>query len=579
MAIRRVIEYVQRYVDGGASSGFRGLAKAADEAQASTAAFDKTLKKTGTTAEETSQGLKAMLGPFGQMIDDTRDATVAFGPFAGAGVAAFAGIGIEVAAVTALVGGVVVGIYELVQGADELLERSAEFEARGLGISADESSKISEAAAATDSMWAAMDRLQITLATEVAPAVEQVATAISGMLLFIKDTRDAMEPYVKIIRAARQAMLELLPGFKLAATVIGYLQGGTAAWVEELEELEAVEESIRPERERDIEALKEYREGQAAIARALRERTDATENLVVAEKRLKTSGPETVRFSGGVSGVEQDFSIQEDDAAFAAAMGRGGGIPGGAGVDPMAMLGAASSGSADQLVSIVGNAIAPGVGTAVVMLSNLAENIDGLEAGLHDMIDGIMALPEAIDKIPEIIKGLIARLPELIVTWITEIQPAMRELAVWLTIQLPIELIKIIPQLVKAFWDAGIDMLKDLFASIGDFLESPFKGKEGKFLGTSFKRGNASILGMDIPGLAQGGIATRPTLAQIGEGGEPEAVIPLSKLRNMMPSGGSGGANITINGNFMGNADALRDLTDAIRRTLAADGLGERGLT
>lgn len=34
----------------------------------------------------------------------------------------------------------------------------------------------------------------------------------------------------------------------------------------------------------------------------------------------------------------------------------------------------------------------------------------------------------------------------------------------------------------------------------------------------------------DIPTLAQGGIVTKPTLAMIGEGGESEAVIPLSKL-------------------------------------------------
>ena len=30
-------------------------------------------------------------------------------------------------------------------------------------------------------------------------------------------------------------------------------------------------------------------------------------------------------------------------------------------------------------------------------------------------------------------------------------------------------------------------------------------------------------------GLAEGGVVTKPTLSLIGEGGEPEAVIPLSK--------------------------------------------------
>ncbi len=40
--------------------------------------------------------------------------------------------------------------------------------------------------------------------------------------------------------------------------------------------------------------------------------------------------------------------------------------------------------------------------------------------------------------------------------------------------------------------------------------------------------------------LADGGIATKPTRAIIGEGGEPEAVLPLSKLGAMM-GGGMGG--------------------------------------
>jgi len=46
-----------------------------------------------------------------------------------------------------------------------------------------------------------------------------------------------------------------------------------------------------------------------------------------------------------------------------------------------------------------------------------------------------------------------------------------------------------------------------------------------------------------IIGLSQGGIVTRPTLAMVGEGGEPEAVIPLSKMGQM-----GGGTTIVING-------------------------------
>ena len=46
--------------------------------------------------------------------------------------------------------------------------------------------------------------------------------------------------------------------------------------------------------------------------------------------------------------------------------------------------------------------------------------------------------------------------------------------------------------------------------------------------------------GINIPFLAEGGIVTSPTLAMIGEGGESEAVIPLSKLPQI--AGATGGA-------------------------------------
>ena len=53
-----------------------------------------------------------------------------------------------------------------------------------------------------------------------------------------------------------------------------------------------------------------------------------------------------------------------------------------------------------------------------------------------------------------------------------------------------------------------------------------------------------------IPQLAEGGIATSPTLAMIGEGRESEAVLPLSKLDNMMNNGGGGGyiADVRLSG-------------------------------
>lgn len=47
-----------------------------------------------------------------------------------------------------------------------------------------------------------------------------------------------------------------------------------------------------------------------------------------------------------------------------------------------------------------------------------------------------------------------------------------------------------------------------------------------------------------IPMLASGGIATGPSLAMVGEGREPEAILPLSRLGGMM---GVGGPSISVN--------------------------------
>lgn len=47
----------------------------------------------------------------------------------------------------------------------------------------------------------------------------------------------------------------------------------------------------------------------------------------------------------------------------------------------------------------------------------------------------------------------------------------------------------------------------------------------------------------EIPMLASGGIATGPSLAMVGEGREPEAILPLSRLGGMM---GAGGPSISV---------------------------------
>ena len=81
-------------------------------------------------------------------------------------------------------------------------------------------------------------------------------------------------------------------------------------------------------------------------------------------------------------------------------------------------------------------------------------------------------------------------------------------------------------------------------------------------------------LGLDlskIPQLAEGGIATHPTLATIAEAGEAEAVIPLSKLSTMMSPAQKStiGGGMTVNFspiiNISGSASASGEIMSATR--------------
>jgi hypothetical protein len=80
----------------------------------------------------------------------------------------------------------------------------------------------------------------------------------------------------------------------------------------------------------------------------------------------------------------------------------------------------------------------------------------------------------------------------------------------------------------------AIRFISDL---IGAFKRIPGVGAIGGFLG-----------GINIPGLADGGIVTRPTLAMVGEKG-PEAVIPLGR------GGGVGGVTINVSGGISTSAE------------------------
>ncbi|MEG2177015.1 MAG: hypothetical protein RRY97_09100, partial [Oscillibacter sp.] len=103
---------------------------------------------------------------------------------------------------------------------------------------------------------------------------------------------------------------------------------------------------------------------------------------------------------------------------------------------------------------------------------------------------------------------------------------------------------------INAAFQAVSDFVKGVFNGLMGFVEGMINGVIGainKFIGgfSGIVGKAAAFIGVDwggiselpqvsLPRLAAGGIATAPTLAEIGEGGEPEAVLPLSKLAALL---------------------------------------------
>jgi hypothetical protein len=74
----------------------------------------------------------------------------------------------------------------------------------------------------------------------------------------------------------------------------------------------------------------------------------------------------------------------------------------------------------------------------------------------------------------------------------------------------------------------------------------------------------------NIPMLAQGGIVTGPTLAMIGEGNGPEAVIPLDRMGDF---GMGGGINITVNAGLVSSPDQVgQQIIEAIQKAQRRSG-------
>ena len=176
----------------------------------------------------------------------------------------------------------------------------------------------------------------------------------------------------------------------------------------------------------------------------------------------------------------------------------------------------------------------------------------------------------------------------------------------WESIQAAVENVKAIFQNIidfisnvfsgnwSAAWQNIVNIFGNLFGMIVNLAKAPINGVISAINWVLEKINSISVtipdwvplvggqtLGFNIPTipqLAEGGVATSPTLAEIGEGGEPEAVMPLSKLADLLdnwprPKPGGGGSQPGGDGetivfspvfNFYGKADR-EDMEEATR--------------
>ena len=102
-------------------------------------------------------------------------------------------------------------------------------------------------------------------------------------------------------------------------------------------------------------------------------------------------------------------------------------------------------------------------------------------------------------------------------------------------------------KLIRAYGQAAVDAAR---AAIGDHTWDTLSGdQKSRLIEFVAGHGGAAPTAADrqILGFAAGAFVTKPTLAMIAEGGEPEAVIPLSKMKAMGFGGGGGGHVFNFN--------------------------------
>lgn len=194
----------------------------------------------------------------------------------------------------------------------------------------------------------------------------------------------------------------------------------------------------------------------------------------------------------------------------------------------------------------------------VKSIAGVAGKIKALGAAFKGFSGIATLLTSPIGQIA-LVLGVIVTVCILIYKNADKIKAAFSKMGDWIIakVQPVVSFLNNLSSSVSAVFQEMGTRIQSIFSGIWDGLVSGFKGVINFFISgintlisgankllsvkiPDWIPGGGKTVGIQlptIPMLAQGGIATKPTLAMVGEGRENEAILPLSKLQSLLRGG------------------------------------------
>jgi TP901 family phage tail tape measure protein len=245
----------------------------------------------------------------------------------------------------------------------------------------------------------------------------------------------------------------------------------------------------------------------------------------------------------------------------------------------------------NNLLPVINDEFLPAIQSMLDQMASDPEFLAFLEEAIQSFIELAPAMQESLPKFTELADVLLPALVEIMpfVVWLFDSLAAIftgptglvqglkdaneKGLAPWIELLrgdgIPISnAFRDSINRLNSAWQTFIDKLKSAY----DWLKKVFDRIAER---TNFK----VTANLRIPGLAEGGVVTSPTLAMVGEGGQPEAIVPLSQLGSIARAYGgvtAGGRtatyNITVNAGVGDPARIGEEVVNYIKRFERASG-------